>query len=122
MIVARIYPERVGQGGLIETNSPNAVHVYGHVHVHVNVDMDVDVFVHVDSLLILSNTNTGTAESFRVSPPEAVIDLNGIRSHFGVSAGGRFFPGLTSIFCSSRLGNKKRKQVDSWALWVCKNL
>jgi hypothetical protein len=50
MIVARIYPERVGQGGLIETNSPNAVHVYGHVHVHVNVDMDVDVFVHVDGL------------------------------------------------------------------------
>jgi len=72
--------KELAKKGLIETNSPKAVHVYDHV------------LVHVDGLLILSNTNAGTAESFRVSPPEAVIDHNGIRSHFGVSAGGRFFP------------------------------
>ena len=46
------------------------------MHEHVNVDVDVDVLVHVDGLLQLSDPKAGTAESFRVSPPEVVVDPN----------------------------------------------
>ena len=44
--------------------------------------MDVDELVHVvvDGLLTVSNTHAGTAKSFRVSPPEAVVYLNGIKN------------------------------------------